>query len=246
MDIKTERALIRKSQKGDKDATMTLINQFDDMIAGIANSTSAKCEFSDLKQHGYVAFIESIQSFNLKLDPPVRLMTWAYKCVRQKMYRWAREETIIHVPRRDTDAVHLIPFIKTALSCRSYDAKLPLCPNGYGHLLADKSTVDAIDAADKNERIEILRAAIASLPRNEKIAVNRRLKGFSFEEIGIILGGVTRQRAQQLEAAGKEKIEAWILDFLANKRKISKPRLDIKKKSVKIDTDARVCRLALA
>ncbi len=226
LDFDVEMKLIRESKAGNKESTQKLVAQFEGMIIGLIREVYGKCTFEDMRQHGYVAFLESIQSFDLEMTPPIRLMTWAHLCVSQKIKRRAREESIIHIPRRDSDAIHLVPLMRAAAKCLSYDAPGISHPRGFRHLIADREEYRPHEIASRNEEIALIRKAISILPKNERIAISRKMNGEQFSEIGLILGGVTRQRAQQIEKAGRSRLKLIIEKQLAKKNKPKPRQLD--------------------
>ena len=67
--------------------------------------------------------------------------------------------------------------------------------------------------ADKDEletALPALRKALATLPERQRVVLLAHADGRSLESIGEQLGGLTRERVRQIEAAGLEKLKALL------------------------------------
>ena len=93
-----DRELIKKAQKGDKEALETLINSNNGLIWSIVKRFLGRgYESEDLYQIGCMGFIKSVQRFNLNLE--FKLSTFAVPYILGEIKKFLRDDGIIKVSR---------------------------------------------------------------------------------------------------------------------------------------------------
>ena len=93
-----DRELIKKAQKGDKEALETLINSNNGLIWSIVKRFLGRgYESEDLYQIGCMGFIKSVQRFNLDLE--FKLSTFAVPYILGEIKKFLRDDGIIKVSR---------------------------------------------------------------------------------------------------------------------------------------------------
>ena len=94
----TDRQLIIKAQKGDKEALENLINLNNGLIWSIVKRFLGRgYESEDLYQIGCMGFIKSVQRFNLELE--FKLSTFAVPYILGEIKKFLRDDGIIKVSR---------------------------------------------------------------------------------------------------------------------------------------------------
>ena len=94
----TDRQLIIKAQKGDKEALENLINLNNGLIWSIVKRFLGRgYESEDLYQIGCIGFIKSVQRFNLDLE--FKLSTFAVPYILGEIKKFLRDDGIIKVSR---------------------------------------------------------------------------------------------------------------------------------------------------
>ena len=84
MTIDEEYRLIRLAKENDRDAQEALLNQFEDMLCGIAYRYRSRIGFPEMYQVAALKFLECVRYFDTERDPPLRLMTYVQPSVYRK------------------------------------------------------------------------------------------------------------------------------------------------------------------
>jgi RNA polymerase sigma factor (sigma-70 family) len=195
MDRQTEYELIDQAQAGNEQAKLALIDQHTRALWKMARSTRARGEtLEDLYQWAVLFFLEAVQKFKAVFN--VRLSTFSYQHVRQRVYGVAWRSGVIHLPNqaKKTDAG------KCDLAMR-----LSGITDGNFKFVERHLSCPPPVALEDGEERALFYAALARLPNRLRHVLELRLSGLTLGAVGDELG-VSKERVRQIENEGIQRL----------------------------------------
>ena len=204
MNIDEEYRLIRLAKENDRDAQEALLNQFNNLLCGISSRYSGRVGFKEMYQVAALNFLECIRLFDTERDPPLRLMTYAHKCVHRRCADYRRRGSLVVTIPKYT-APSLFREVKAALSAFSYNQETTSNPDGFVTEIVYRDEEAVEEIVSRKIEIADLKKKIKKLSEKERYVIRRRMNGDFFGEIGGSFGA-TKQRADQIDKRARRKL----------------------------------------
>ena len=206
MDITEEYRLIRRAKRNDQDAWNSLLAQHERFIYKTALHTKARgLDREDLTQIGFAAFVKCVQDFDLKRG--LRLTTYAYRIVAQKIHQAAQQHGIIFLPHgAKTNCPE--PALKAMNEVQSLQMPVSSDRESYmtlGDLIVDRGP-ETPDVIDQRLVAEMVNSRVGRLNPRERDVVRRRMRGETLREIADDMD-VCKERVRQIADVAYEKLK---------------------------------------
>lgn len=183
-----ELELIALAKAGDKQAQSALLQQFHFMLWRFATSTRTRTEMADdLYQEAAIAFLQSIDRFDLKAN--VRLTTYLYARIPHILKRIADEDGLIRVSKNRHNR-RIPTTIERAAKARNIQPFTDDIP-----LRSDPGSEDR----------DALYEQIDQLSERQALIIRDRLEGKTLRAIGLKLG-FTAEYIRQVEEVAIETL----------------------------------------